>query len=316
MYPVHLRGTGEGFAANIGGRLIGTSAAWVTTTLALSMPGSTPPTRLAYAAVTVALATYLIGSIACFWLPEPQQEELPDSVLWGLAERRRFAFSTSAGDQDGNDPRTIALQVSLAPSCSRRAERHHGAANGWRWRRRSWVGCSTAWRWACFPWPPGACSQDLLGGERRRRALVRRDHRRLSGRRGDRRRAVRLARRPHRPRAGHDAQRPHLRHLQRACAASRTRRAELGVLRFIAALGMGGEWSLGVALVMEVWPNRSRAFMAGLIGAAANVGFLLIAVVGLGLTTFIDSAQSLIESTGMPQGWVDLRCSPIPRGGC
>ncbi len=78
MYPVHLRGTGEGFAANIGGRVIGTSAAWVTTTLALYLPGSTPPTRLAYAAGTVALAAYLIGSIACFWLPEPQQEELPD----------------------------------------------------------------------------------------------------------------------------------------------------------------------------------------------------------------------------------------------
>jgi MFS transporter, SHS family, sialic acid transporter len=45
---------------------------------------------------------------------------------------------------------------------------------------------------------------------------------------------------------------------------------QVGVLRFIASLGMGGEWSLGVALVMEVWPNRSRAFMAGLIGAAAN----------------------------------------------
>src|SRR5256884_3525332 len=34
---------------------------------------------------------------------------------------------------------------------------------------------------------------------------------------------------------------------------------QIGVLRFVAALGMGGEWSLGVALVMEVWPNRSRA---------------------------------------------------------
>ena len=48
---------------------------------------------------------------------------------------------------------------------------------------------------------------------------------------------------------------------------------QLALLRFIASLGMGGEWSLGVALVMEVWPNRSRAFMAGLIGAAANVGY-------------------------------------------
>ncbi len=52
---------------------------------------------------------------------------------------------------------------------------------------------------------------------------------------------------------------------------------QLGILRFIASLGMGGEWALGVALVMEVWPNRSRALMAGLIGAAANAGYLLVA---------------------------------------
>src|SRR5262249_38306479 len=45
---------------------------------------------------------------------------------------------------------------------------------------------------------------------------------------------------------------------------------QITVLRFLAALGMGGEWSLGVALVMEIWPDRSRAFLAGLIGAAAN----------------------------------------------
>src|SRR5205823_3466081 len=58
---------------------------------------------------------------------------------------------------------------------------------------------------------------------------------------------------------------------------------QIGALRFVAALGMGGEWSLGVALVMEVWPNRSRAFMAGLIGAAANVGYLLVGLLSLAL---------------------------------
>jgi MFS transporter, SHS family, sialic acid transporter len=52
----------------------------------------------------------------------------------------------------------------------------------------------------------------------------------------------------------------------------------LGALRFIAALGMGGEWSLGVALVMECWPEEHRPWLAGAIGAASNVGFLLIAV--------------------------------------
>src|SRR5689334_19018102 len=29
---------------------------------------------------------------------------------------------------------------------------------------------------------------------------------------------------------------------------------QLALVRFVSALGMGGEWSLGVALVMEVWP--------------------------------------------------------------
>ncbi|MFM7056459.1 MAG: MFS transporter, partial [Planctomycetota bacterium] len=46
---------------------------------------------------------------------------------------------------------------------------------------------------------------------------------------------------------------------------------QIAALRFIASLGMGGEWSLGVALVNEIWPGKSRAFIAGLIGAAANV---------------------------------------------
>ena len=31
----------------------------------------------------------------------------------------------------------------------------------------------------------------------------------------------------------------------------------LAVFRFVAALGMGGEWALGVALVMESWPPKS-----------------------------------------------------------
>src|SRR2546421_6112677 len=50
----------------------------------------------------------------------------------------------------------------------------------------------------------------------------------------------------------------------------------LGLLRFIAAFGMGGEWSLGVALVMEIWPGEKRPLMAGVIGAAANLGYALI----------------------------------------
>ena len=63
----------------------------------------------------------------------------------------------------------------------------------------------------------------------------------------------------------------------------------LAAVRFVSALGMGGEWSLGVALVMEVWPEKHRPLMAGVIGAAANVGFALIAVVGMFAKVTVDS---------------------------
>ncbi len=80
---------------------------------------------------------------------------------------------------------------------------------------------------------------------------------------------------------------------------------QLGALRFLASLGMGGEWALGVALVMEVWPSKSRPFMAGLIGAAANVGFLLIGFVGLGLSNFVGVLGQSAEVL-LPKEWVQL----------
>jgi SHS family sialic acid transporter-like MFS transporter len=76
-------------------------------------------------------------------------------------------------------------------------------------------------------------------------------------------------------------------------------------LRFIAALGMGGEWSLGVALVMEVWPDGSRALLAGMIGAAANFGYMLIAIVSLILTKIPGGLHDALLATGLAQTSVD-----------
>jgi hypothetical protein len=78
MFPTYLRGTGESFAANVGGRMIGTSAALITTNIVASMPGTTPPIRLAHAAAIVGTGAYIIGFIASFWLPEPTKEALPE----------------------------------------------------------------------------------------------------------------------------------------------------------------------------------------------------------------------------------------------
>lgn len=81
---------------------------------------------------------------------------------------------------------------------------------------------------------------------------------------------------------------------------------QLGFLRFIAALGMGGEWSLGVALVMEVWPNRSRALMAGLIGAAANAGYFLVGIIGIGLTSMLSQFETSLMSLGLSKSVAEM----------
>ncbi len=79
---------------------------------------------------------------------------------------------------------------------------------------------------------------------------------------------------------------------------------QIGALRFLAALGMGGEWSLGVALINEIWPDRSRAFLAGLIGAAGNLGYLLVAMVGRGLTSSVSATKELLVTLGISDSWV------------
>jgi MFS family permease len=63
---------------------------------------------------------------------------------------------------------------------------------------------------------------------------------------------------------------------------------------------------------MEVWGGRSRAFLAGLIGAAANVGYLLVALLSLGL----DSVRLWLGSLGLSESWMEWRllmvCGALP----
>jgi MFS family permease len=78
VYPTHLRGTGESFAVNIGGRLVGTLFAWVTATLAVTADRAFAPIKVAIVAGAVALAVNLVALAASYWLPEPVREDLPD----------------------------------------------------------------------------------------------------------------------------------------------------------------------------------------------------------------------------------------------
>jgi MFS family permease len=78
VYPTHMRGTGESFAANVGGRLVGTFAAVVTTQLATVMMGPTPFVKLAYSGACVALLVYVVALVVSYRLPEPARDKLPD----------------------------------------------------------------------------------------------------------------------------------------------------------------------------------------------------------------------------------------------
>ncbi|NCA11672.1 MFS transporter, partial [bacterium] len=69
VFPTHLRGTGESFAANIGGRVLGTAAAWLTLTFSAATPPD--PVRIAVVGAVVAGLYALGGGILTQWLPEP-----------------------------------------------------------------------------------------------------------------------------------------------------------------------------------------------------------------------------------------------------
>ncbi len=78
LYPTHLRGTGESFAMNIGGRVIAVSAALLTTQLANVMAGAGAASRLAHSAGITAALVLAISFLASFWLVEPQASQLPE----------------------------------------------------------------------------------------------------------------------------------------------------------------------------------------------------------------------------------------------
>ncbi|MFO0922841.1 MAG: MFS transporter [Pirellulales bacterium] len=97
------------------------------------------------------------------------------------------------------------------------------------------------------------------------------------------------------------------------------------VLRFLVGLGVGGVWPNAVALASECWPNKSRPAVAGLLGAALNLGILILSqivlywsvtpdswrwlfflaaiptVLGLGILGFLPESPKWLETSRSPQ---------------
>jgi MFS family permease len=53
------------------------------------------------------------------------------------------------------------------------------------------------------------------------------------------------------------------------------------IFRFLAALGIGGEWAVGASLLAETWPQRWRPWIAAVLQTGVNVGILAASAANL-----------------------------------
>ncbi len=85
VFPLHLRGTGSGFATNVGGRMIGTMAATLNTELLaplFTQYGTNNAMKVATAAAIIGGTVYFIALLLSFALPRPK-DELPTAPPGG-----------------------------------------------------------------------------------------------------------------------------------------------------------------------------------------------------------------------------------------
>ncbi|MDB6134497.1 MAG: nanT 1 [Verrucomicrobiales bacterium] len=67
----------------------------------------------------------------------------------------------------------------------------------------------------------------------------------------------------------------------------------LMIFRFLAALGIGGEWAVGSTLLAETWPRSWRKWIAAVLQTAVNIGIMLAVLAGF-----------LMK--GLPPNWIFL----------
>ena len=88
----------------------------------------------------------------------------------------------------------------------------------------------------------------------------------------------------------------------------------VGVLmafRFLAGIGTGGEWSVGFALIAEVWPRAKRGTLGGVVSAMFNLGtFLAIALFQSGLGWRTSFGAMLAPALGVV--WLRMRVPESP----
>ena len=100
---------------------------------------------------------------------------------------------------------------------------------------------------------------------------------------------------------------------------------ELGLYRFLTALGIGGEWAAGATLVAEVWPESLRVKGAGLLQSAWGAGYfiaaglyLLLAGQGWRVMFFVGILPAVVALIARlkvrePEKWTQAKAAGTPR---
>ena len=98
------------------------------------------------------------------------------------------------------------------------------------------------------------------------------------------------------------------------------------IFRFLSALGIGGEWAVGAALLAETWPKSWRPWIAATLQTAVNLGVLLACLAGWLLAhqsprwIFVVGVLPALltlwirKAVPEPENWVQAREKTTPPG--
>jgi len=75
---------------------------------------------------------------------------------------------------------------------------------------------------------------------------------------------------------------------------------QLMIFRFIAAIGIGGEWAVGASLLSETWPKAWRPWIAAVLQSGVNIGILFASAL---VWLIMPWLQQLFTEAGQP-GWL------------
>jgi MFS family permease len=73
----------------------------------------------------------------------------------------------------------------------------------------------------------------------------------------------------------------------------------LMIYRFLAALGIGGEWAVGASILSETWPARWRHWIAAVLQSGVNLGVLLAAFSAYVILTLLQMPNRTVFLVGV-----------------